>query len=177
MCSMEIWKDIKGYEGLYQASNKGNIKSLIKRNGKEVILKQAKDNSGYNIVTLCKNKNKKTKTVHRLVALTFLENNKKQVNHKDGNKNNNHLENLELVSAKENINHAIKNGLLKHNTKQIAELKRKIVLQIDVNTNKIINKYISAHEAAKITGFNRGNISTCCRLNKIMYNYKWKYEI
>jgi hypothetical protein len=172
---MKTWKDIKGYEGLYQASNDGEIKSLIKRQGKEIILKQGIDKCGYCIVTLCKNKIKKTKTVHRLIALTFLKSTEKQVNHKDGNKKNNKLDNLEFVSAKQNINHALKNGLLKPNTIKIAELKRRIVLQIDPITNKIINKYISAHEASRITKFNRGNISTCCRLKKIMYNYKWEY--
>lgn len=172
---MKTWKDIKGYEGLYQASNEGEIKSLIKRNGVEVILKQSIDKCGYKIVTLCKDKVKKTKTVHRLVALTFLNETDKQVNHKDGNKSNNNISNLEFVSAKQNINHAISNGLLKPNTKKIAELKRRIVLQINPISNEIVKTFASAHEAARLTGYNRGNISTCCRLNKKMYNYKWQY--
>jgi hypothetical protein len=174
---MEIYKDIVGYEGIYKASTKGNIKSIIKRNGLDVILKHGIDRGGYCIVTLCKDKKHSTKTVHRLIALTFLEETDIQVNHKDGNKQNNNIENLEFVSAKQNINHAIKNGLLVPNTKKIAEEKRKVVVQIDKNTNEIINVFKSAHEAARITGFNRGNISTCCRLNKQMYNCFWQYRI
>lgn len=174
---MEIYKDIEGYEGLYKVSTKGNIKSLINRNGKNIILKQGVDKCGYCIVSLCKEKKKTTKTVHRLVALAFLEEVNIQVNHKNGNKKNNNLNNLEFVSAKENIIHAIKNGLLKFNTTKIAEEKRKVVLQIDKETNKVINIFKSAHEAARITGFNRGNISSCCRGNiKLANGYKWKYE-
>jgi len=174
---MEIYKDIVGYEGIYKASTKGNIKSIYKRNGLDIILKQAIDKGGYCIVTLCKDKKHLTKTVHRLVALTFLEETDIQVNHKDGNKQNNNVSNLEFVSAKQNINHAIKTGLLVPNTTKIAEEKRKVVLQIDRITNETINIFESAHEAARITGFNRGNISTCCRLNKQMYNCFWQYKI
>jgi len=174
---MEIYKDIIGYEGLYKASTKGNIKSVIKRNGKDIILKQGIDKCGYCIVTLCKDKKKTTKTVHRLIALTFLFETNIQVNHKDGNKKNNDVSNLEFVSAKQNINHAIENGLLKFNTLKIAEEKRKVVLQIDKQTKEIINTFKSAHEASRLTGFNRGNISSSCRGNgKLVNGYNWKYE-
>jgi hypothetical protein len=173
---MEIYKDIAGYEGLYKASTKGNIKSIIKRNGKDIILKQGIDKCGYCIVTLCKDKKRVTKTVHRLIALTFLFETNTQVNHKDGNKKNNDVSNLEFVSAKQNINHAIKKGLMNFNTKKIAEEKRKVVIQINKETKEVVNIFKSAHEAARVTGFNRSNISTCCRLNKQMYNFIWKYK-
>ena len=69
----EIWKDIEGYEGLYQVSNFGNVKSLnYKRSGREKILKPSKDNDGYLHVNLCKNNNQKGFTIHRLVAKTFI---------------------------------------------------------------------------------------------------------
>lgn len=175
---MEIYKEIAGYEGLYKASTKGNIKSIIKRNGLDIILKQGIDKCGYCIVTLCKNKKRTTKTVHRLIALTFLEETNIQVNHKDGNKQNNNIENLEFVSAKQNIQHAIKNGLLKRNYSKIATEKRKKIVQIDIKNNKVIKIFNSAHEASNLLNINRGNISSVCRGEKKMAGkYKWKYYL
>lgn len=107
----EIWKDIKEYEGLYQISNLGNVKSL-KRNK---LLKPIKDKDGYLCVTLYKMCKLKEKKVHRLVAQTFILNpeNKPQVNHIDGNKQNNVVNNLEWCTRLENIEHAWKIGLMK----------------------------------------------------------------
>lgn len=174
---METYKDIAGYKGLYQVSNRGNVKSLIKRYKGSDILKVGIDRGGYCIVTLCKEKKHITKTVHRLAALAFYGHSEKQVNHLDGNKQNNNIENLKFVTAKENIRHAFANGLLIPNTDKIAKDKRKVVLQIDSESGSVLNKYESAHEAARITGFNRGNISTCCREGKIMYKNRWEYEV
>jgi hypothetical protein len=171
---MEIFKDIKGYEGLYQVSNLGNVKSIIKSSDK--ILKAGTDGGGYKIVTLCKNKKHSTKTVHRLVALNFIEESELQVNHKDCDKSNNKIENLEFVTALENIRHAINNGRVNYNFDKIAVKTRKKVLQINHITNEIINTFISAHEASRQTGFNRGNISSTCRgNNKLVNGYNWKY--
>ena len=121
----KIWKDIPDYEGLYQVSNFGEVKSLPKiRNvfssnyiAKERILKPALNDSGYKIVVLTKNKKSKSLRVHRLVALAFIPNleNKPQVNHKDGNKLNNHIDNLEWCTNSENEIHAYKLGLKKIN--------------------------------------------------------------
>jgi hypothetical protein len=172
---MEIFKEIKGYEGLYQISNLGNIKSTVRT--KDRILKKAFDKCGYQIVSLCLNKKKSTKTVHRLVALNFLGESKLQVNHKDCNKSNNKIENLEYVTALENIRHAIKNNRVNYNFDKIAIQTRKKVLQINPITNEIINTFVSAHEASRQTGFNRGNISSTCRGNGILVGgYNWKYE-
>jgi hypothetical protein len=121
----EVWLDIKGFEGIYAVSNMGRVKSLArekkdpyytKRVLGEKLLKQFMLNSGYFVVHL-KNSELKINTnflVHRLVALAFIENidNKEQVNHIDGVKTNNRLENLEWLTRSENIKHAIKLGLM-----------------------------------------------------------------
>jgi hypothetical protein len=172
---MEIFKPIPDYEGLYEASNFGNIKSLKSKHNKIIVLKKSKDRSGYEIVQLCKDGHHSTKTVHRLVMTAFYGLSNMVVNHIDGIKSNNNIENLEYVSSSENSRHAIENKLWIPNTFKIAESKRKKVLMICPESNQILNTFESAHDAAKQTGFNRGNISTGCRLNKIFYGRKWQY--
>lgn len=105
----ELWQDIDGYEGLYMISNLGRVKSL---HGKGRILKQSNSNE-YSHVSLYKNGNGKTLLVHRLVGNAFVPNpeNKPEINHKDGNKRNNVVTNLEWVTARENQNHSILFGL------------------------------------------------------------------
>lgn len=118
----EIWKDIKGYEGLYQVSNLGNVKSLprefTRKDGrryvvKECVLKGGKASAGYFTVNLLN----KTHTIHRLVAEAFIFNpeNKECVNHVDGDKLNNNVKNLEWCTYSENNKHAYDKGLKKHN--------------------------------------------------------------
>lgn len=112
---MELWKDITGYEGLYQASTKGNIRSLnhIRKNGtnqymqRGKLLKFNKNPNGYLQVRLSKNGVAKTYRVNRLIALTFIDNpfNKKTVNHINGNKLDNNVKNLEWATHKEQTNH------------------------------------------------------------------------
>ena len=103
---MEIWKDIKEFEGIYQVSNLGNVKSL--KFGKERILKAGKDSSGYLLVTLRKDGVSKSKRVHQLVAIAFLNHipcgHKLVVNHIDFDKSNNNVSNLEVVTNRENTN-------------------------------------------------------------------------
>ena len=113
---IEFWKDIKGYEGFYQVSNLGRVKSLsrsiyyskgytVYRKGK--IKKPSFDKNGYPQIGLCKNGTVITRKIHRLVAEAFIPNpeNKPEINHKDENKTNNYVDNLEWVTEKENVNY------------------------------------------------------------------------
>ena len=121
---MEIFKDISGYEGIYQVSNQGKVKSLERKvrhseggwkNWKERIIKPYKGNHGYLMLGLSNDGHRKAFTIHRLVALAFISNpdNKAEVNHKDGDKTNNLLENLEWNTPSENTKHAHLNGFVK----------------------------------------------------------------
>lgn len=109
---MEIFKDIEGFSGKYQVSNKGRIKSFhISDKGR--IMKPEERNKKYLCIGLRLNMNKKNYVIHRLVANAFIDNpeNKSQINHKDGNKLNNHTENLEWCTHSENMKHAFSTGL------------------------------------------------------------------
>lgn len=171
----EIWKYIVDYEDLYQISNKGNVKSLENnKTKKEKILKQPVDKDGYLFVCLCKNGKIKNFKVHRLVAEAFIQNpnNLPQVNHKDENKQNNCVENLEFCTAKYNNKYGTKN-------KRIAEKLSKPVLQIDKTTNEVISEFTSIMEVERQLGISCSNISECCN-NKphhnTAYGFKWKYK-
>ena len=133
MIQDEVWKDIEGYEGLYQVSTCGNIKSLAKsrKNGngryyiqKEKLLKQSFTTTGYKKVELYKDGKRKSFKVHRLVAIAFIPNpdNKPEVNHIDGNKINNNIDNLEWVTSSENSIHAYETGL-SPNKKELDEIR------------------------------------------------------
>lgn len=147
---MEEWKWIEGYEGQYQISNKGRVKSFKKKEPK--ILTPKKDGRGYYLM-ICLRKNGKDKycLIHRLVAQAFIPNpkNKEQVNHIDGNKKNNCVENLEWNTPTENINHALDNGLMST---------RRPVLQVDLIDGKIINEFKSITDASLKTGINTSTI-------------------
>lgn len=117
---METWKEIHGYEGMYEVSSLGNIRSVDRlgydgRNLKSKKLKLTKNSNGYYRVSLCKNNICIKEYVHRIVAKNFIciEHEKKEVNHIDGNKKNNQINNLEWVTSYENSLHAFENGLNK----------------------------------------------------------------
>lgn len=187
-----ILKDVVGYEGLYQVSDTGQIYSLISNK----YLKQRHYKNGYMHIDLHKNKESKTFLVHRLVAIAFLENpnNLPQVNHIDGDKTNNNLNNLEWCDQYYNMKHASEHGLLKstkgqklsEETKKKMSLSRKghkayyykRVAQIDPNTDKIIKIFNSTHDAAKELKCHHTSISEVCRHKKnrkITKGYKWEY--
>lgn len=108
----EIWKDIKEYEGIYQVSNLGRVKSL-KHSKEGKLLKGRVTGKGYLSVALFRNSVRKSNSIHRLVAEAFIPNpeNKPEVNHIDENKLNNDVSNLEWVTSKENSNHGTRNLL------------------------------------------------------------------
>ena len=167
----EIWKDIEGYEGLYQVSNLGRVKSLnYKRTGKEKILKAYNNSHGYLQVNLCKDGNREQPLVHVLVATAFLDNpdNLPEVNHKDENSKNNMVENLEYCSSSYNTNYGTRN-------KRVAEKLSKPVFSVDKESG-LIMWWQSTMEAERCTGINNGSITQCCKgKRKSAGNHYWFY--
>jgi len=163
----EIWKDIKGFEGRYQISNTGKVKSLRRiRSGPrggwailpERIMKLKKTNFGYLSCHLYNNGINKHIGVHRLVAENFLENpdNKPTVNHIDANKENNHVSNLEWATQSEQMKHALANNLLelRGDTKYSKEFKKEILqyyLDNDISISKLALKFgVSSRTAGRV---------------------------
>lgn len=167
----EIFKDIKGYEGAYQISNFGNVRSL-KRN---ILLRQSPDRKGYLHIILYKNNKSKVGRIHRLVAETFIPNpeNKPQVNHKDGNKLNNCVNNLEWVTNSENQKHAFKLHLQTNSGNNNPRARK--INQYD-STGKLIKTWNSFYDITKELGINRSSIWRCCvGKYKKSHNYVWRY--
>lgn len=168
----EEWRDIEGYEGLYQVSNKGRVKSLerkvdrinhgtpCKLSIREKVLKQADRGRGYLVVTLCKKGGKKLFSVHRLVAGAFLNNEegKRSVNHKDGVHGNNRIGNLEWCTHSENELHAYRTGLksLKGENHNQNKLKKKEVDEI----RRLLKKGEKGRGIAKSFGVSEQLISS-----------------
>ena len=164
---IEIWKDYKDYEGLYQVSNLSRVKSI--KFGKERILKQ-NIRGGYYYVCLSKNGIVKKYQVHRLVAEAFIDNpdNLPQVNHKDEDKTNNNVDNLEWCDAKYNTNYGT--CIMRRSKKR-----SKPVLQYTLN-GEFVREWPSTREAAR-NGFNQGNIWMCCQGKLKKYkDFIWKYK-
>lgn len=174
----EIWKDIPGYEGIYQISNKGNILALnYHLSNKPSLLKQdTSDKRGYRRITLSKNSGTKRYCVHRLEWETFYGPIPKgmQINHKDENPANNLLYNLELVNAAGNINYG------HHNKKVSQALKNHPVFSRPVSQytldGELIATYPSISQACRDNGFKScGNINSCLKGKyKHAYGFKWK---
>ena len=168
---LEIWKDIKGYEGLYQVSNLGNLMSLnYYRSGKPGLLIPVEDKDGYLQVTLCKDRKKKTFFIHRLVAEAFILNpeNLPFVNHKDEDKTNNSVDNLEYCTHEYNINYGTHN-------ERIAKALSKPVLQLSLSGD-LIREWPSTMECGR-NGFAQSAVARCCRGEKPQYKgFRWMYK-
>lgn len=170
---MEIWRPIKGHEN-YEVSNKGNIRSkdkivttkagwTFKSSGR--VLKPWKCKPGYLMVQLTNNKRE---MVHRLVAKVFIPNpdNKPMINHLNGDKTDNRVENLEWVTSSENVLHAKETGLC---------CDRVAVEQIDINTGEVLATFKSLKEAAKAVGVDHSSLAYCVRGKyKTSGGYKWR---
>lgn len=180
----EEWREIEGYYGL-EVSNTGKIRRTnfskkdianIKKyeNKLPKVLKTSLDKDGYVVIVLSNNGKNFHTRVHRVVAKAFIPNpeNKKQINHIDGNKQNNNVSNLEWCTQSENIRHRINIlGVRLTNNK-----KSKPVIQYDMEMN-IIKEYPSAKEAMRQTKMSQGHISECCRGEIKQYNgFIWKYK-
>lgn len=185
----EIWKDIKGYEGLYKISNYGRIKTIPRYTNnqnsyKEIILKYTNDGKGYQQVILTKNRKRKGYKVHRLVAENFLDKNnfkpmlcedrakidlnKLEVNHKNEfNKEDNSINNLEWCTKLYNCNYGTRNKRVN---------KGKPIYQLDLE-EKIIREWDTIKQASEKLNIQKVCIASCCRKKqKTAGGYKWKYK-
>lgn len=185
----EVWKDIKGYEGLYQVSNLGRVKSLDryvahKNNSirfiESKIKNQTVNQSGYLVTHLCKNSKSSSFLVHRLVAQTFIHNpnNLPEVNHKDEVKTNNCVDNLEWCDHYYNSNYGTRTERLRPHLNKVRkksnDVLSKTVHQYTLD-GVLINTYKSTRATAKY-GFCPPSVARCCRgVHKTYKGYIWKY--
>lgn len=177
----EIWKAVDGYEGWYEVSNCGNVRSVdrmvtysngVKHLWKGKILKIRKNRYGYLFCRLCKNSKYKAITVHRLVAQAFLPNpdNLPEINHKDEDKTNNCVVNLEWCTRLYNMRFGTA-------IQRIVEKLSRPILKLDVNTEQIVAEYPSTMEAERQLNISNSNISMCCNgKRKTAGGYKWRYK-
>lgn len=189
---MEVWKDIKGYEGLYQVSNLGNVRSLdrsvkrangrLKKKGK--LLKLTPNSSGYLRVLLKADGVGKYWFVHRLVALHFVDNPRESknniVNHLDCNFLNNSVDNLEWTTPLGNARHAIKCGRMERTNEWLQHLREsnekngKSVVGTNIKTGETIY-FVCLNDCSK-AGFQPSCVCNCCKgIRATHKGYKWRY--
>ena len=161
MTESEIWKDVVGFEGLYKVSDKGNVYSVERRDatGRKrggLTLKPRYDKDGYLRINLRKNGIKKFKRIHRLVAKAFIPNpnNYLEINHKDENKTNNCVENLEWCTRKYNANYGT---AIKRTSQKIS----KKVRAVNVKTGEVLT--FNSTKEARNKGYSNGKVSEACR--------------
>ena len=176
---METWRAIAGYEGLYEVSDLGRIKSLGNNKfRKEKILKPGKNNWGYLQVCLCKDCHTKRLLVHRLVAEAFIPNpnNLETINHKDEDKTNNVASNLEWMSIKDNINYGTHNKRVSEARLNHPAFSKKVQM-FDKKTGELLATFPSTNEAGRVTGIANQSISKCCNGKyKSAGGYIWGYS-
>ena len=164
----EVWKPVVGYEGLYEVSNIGRVRSInFHKSGKAKVMRPSFNTWGYLIVDLRKNNKRHSYAVHRLVALAFIPNpdNLPEINHKNEIKYDNNVENLEWCTRKYNINYGT---AIKRRSKQI--------VQFDNNGN-VMGKFKSIREASRYCQLDRHSISLCVNGKKKTYKgFVWKYD-
>lgn len=165
--SVEIWKPVKGFEGLYEVSNLGRVKSIERNGTKGIVLKQHIDRYGYMKVVLHKNDRPHYFTAHRLVASAFLNNpeGKKTVDHIDCNRTNNCVDNLRWTTMHENLLHSHRLGRQKWNAKPL----------IAKSPTGQVLRFNSQHEAEKGTGVSQTNIGKCAN-GQIKAVKGWSFE-
>lgn len=169
----EIWKNIDGFEDKYKISNLGNIYSIKRAK----ILKQYKNAYGY-FSTVLSNKKTKSVIVHRLVAIAFIPNpeNKPCINHKNGVKTDNRIENLEWCTHKENNLHAYKNKLKIPSIYKIHKGGEETIIQLDLD-GCFINEWNSITDICNFYKKNSSHIHRALKNKSIAYGYMWKYGV
>lgn len=184
---IEIWKPIIGFEGIYEVSSHGRVRSLDRivecKNGalkpkKGLVLSPKIEKSGYLAVNLKYGGSGIMKRIHCLVAQAFIPNpeNKDIVNHKNGIKSANYLFNLEWNTSTENNQHARRTGLTKNTASGSKNSKSKAVVQLDLNGN-FIAEFGGLREAARNTTANNTNIMFCCQGKYSQSGgFKWMYK-
>lgn len=170
---IELWRDIKDYEELYQVSSLGRVKSLERKSDvdgrliKSKILKTGLNNPGYKFIVLRKNGISENKMIHRLVAEAFLNNPLDCVNHIDGNKQNNKVTNLEWCTYSDNRKHAYDKGL---------SPQKGFPRKVTVKYNEKIIIFETMKDCAAYFGFKKGWLQNQIRKHGCTFNYKG-YEI
>lgn len=170
---VEEWKPVKGFEGCYEISNLGRVRSLPRPYCKGRVLKPKKMKIGYNSVNLSKNSVKTTLYIHRLVASHFIDNpdKKLEVNHKDGDKTNNNVDNLEWVSSSENTQHAYDTGLIPRTTKPFSKKARANMGKVKGKDHYMFKGYYhtpygvfeSSKQASKVIGCGKNTVASRCK--------------
>jgi len=178
---MEIWKDIVGYEGYYQVSNLGRVKSLdrvitnkmgVMRNFKGFVKKLTPDGRGYLVVTLSRDGKDTRCIVHRLVAEAFIPNKEKLpfINHKDEIKDNNHVDNLEWCTCEYNNRYGTCPERTRNKIRELGQMRAVVQLTL---SGKKVNEYESISDASRETGVILQNIHQAANGGYNMHG-KWK---
>lgn len=171
----EIWKPVPEFEGRYEVSTEGRVRSWVNnygnRRNEPKILNPRNDRDGYSKVALCNKGKMNNFLVHRLVAMTFIQNplNLPCINHKDEDKTNNRIDNLEWCDRKYNNNYGSRN-------ERISKVNSRSVLQYDRFGN-LVKEWSSTIEVSRQTGWCHGNISKCCNGKyNTAYGFVWRYK-